>query len=178
VNGKRYFIVESGTVAEALDKFISARKEAIAKRNVFLERYGATQLYWNRNGIASIVLETPPEGWVRSRHGGWKPDHRTKEGRALIKEMKAIRDLDYRDLQAAVIGNDSPFIFMEGMRCLFMGLESVNGTRILVVPDISETGGGIVRGEGWIAPEGCREIKTSEFYALKEAAAEQKGGEA
>lgn len=171
----RYFIVTGGIVAEKIEAFFKLKVEQRAARLALKEKYGAKAVYTNNSRIVSFTFEfgKEPEGWVLERKsGGLRISGKTAAGRKELETWK-LPEGDATDLTFAIIGVDDPFHFMDGrtMNCRFMGTELLGKTRILTVPRIPEPNHGEAGKEGckWSPPdEHTREIKTSEYFHLKE----------
>lgn len=109
------------------------------------------------------------EGWKQSKDKRWSfkhipyvPDARTKVGRALLKEMRGKKMISFADFAASLGANKSVIKRSEGtIRWFTPQCYQENGHWILLDP----------KQEKDDVPkkyEGCRLLKLSEFYAIKE----------
>jgi hypothetical protein len=176
---ERYFIVEGGEIGNRIESFFDLLKKQREARMVLCKKYGTTRYYANSQKIFSFAFDTQkiPDGWVYdNKSGGYKPNARTKSGREEIKSWK-LPIGDCTDFTYAITGEESPFFFMDGLCCRFMSTEKIGDTRILIVPFIPKPKKGECGENGWKwnpPDDKCREIKTSEYYSLKESIEENK----
>ena len=174
-NDTRYFLVEGGELLKRIEDFYALRNSQRLARVKLCEKYGTTQYYANSKKIFSFRFKDQdiPKDWVYcSKSGGWKPNSRTKAGKQEITSWK-LPLADSNDLTYSIIRQENPFFFMDNYRhCRFMGVEKVDGKFILHVPRISkpkEDEAGWA-GYNWSPPDdGAKELKTSEYWAMKEA---------
>ena len=185
-NDTRYFRVTGGAVRASYERFVALRQRQLSARSIEQAKYGATGLFANNKSIEGLLFQDEgdvksgpvPEGWtLLGTHNVWAPSKRTKQGRAIHAEWKKFCIAGAREFQAEVLGFNDVFYFMDSsMRVRFMGYECVDGDLILCVPRVvlsktEEQGASTGDGCKWQPPdEGCREIKTSEYWKLKEGA--------
>lgn len=182
----RYFHVTGGAVLAAHRRFIATRTTQGAARRAERDKWGATGIFANSQGVAGLFFQDDeevksgpvPEGWqqVVSMHNVYAPDVRTKAGKAIMAEWKKLRFANAEDFQAGVLGKRDPFYFMEFPSVRYMTYELVDDKVILLVPKttIRQTAcnnAATGKGHKWQPPDaGCVELKASEYWKLKEDA--------
>ncbi len=166
----RYFLVTGGTVKAAHERWEARRMKDIEVRNALREEFGASGVYANSNEVRGLDFDgAPPAGWRKIEAGVYCPYARTPEGKAILKRFRESGMADAQAFQDEVIGPGSGMTFMEGLSFYYMCFESIGDSFILKVPDTSGVHGGQIGKSDWESPdEFCREIKTSEYWVLKE----------
>lgn len=148
---------------EAVLQFLKERDDAWEKLRAFGAKFGATGYYGTERGISSVEIETGecPDGW-RPVKGMWRyftPRATTKEGKELKKEMRALGVPNSGRLEELLGAGWGAYIV--GLTIYHVGLEKVGDALILTVPNCNKK---------WPTDDpGCIPLKTSEYWALKEA---------
>jgi hypothetical protein len=172
-----YYVIESGPALTAIDEMNEEHKTLTKERKRVVEKYGAKGCVVGNSGCSGLIFEDePPANWTKSKESRrtcYLPGKRVEGWQEKRDEIKALRIVDSRTLQEKLTGRDDPFRFMCNSHSYFMAYEKIGDLKILTVPDVKATkdesqSGGIFNNEPWEAPEGCRPIKTSEYYRIKE----------
>lgn len=113
-------------------------------------------------GITGIKGEKIPAGWKIGKQSFCVPDRRTTLGKKITKEMKAFKVPSAKGLARTIGVTGLVVKWIDGMRLLEPAAFDI-GDRIVVISPKD----GIKP-----APDfpGCRLIKASEYYAMKEQA--------
>lgn len=167
-----YYKVTGGAVMAAKERFVARRSAEFEKRQELAKEFGASGTYADRDTVVGLVFEegeTPPSDWVKVPRESkvWKPNPRTKEGKALKAKFNLPLS-DLRQFQTEVLGTFDYFRFMDGLTVRWMGYETIGDTLVLLVPKRTEN-------DSWTPPdEQCVLLKTSEYWALKEQHQDEK----
>lgn len=170
-DNKLYFKVTGGKVGDAISRFIKLRTEQLAARKAIQTEFAATGTYGNDHGLVGLVFDQAPEGWraIKGEPTAYRPPL-GKAGKEIKKRMGKLPFAGAREFQAMVLGKDDMFRFMSGLSIHWMTFEIVGPVQILIVPKSSKPAveGAEVQ---WQPPdEHCIPLKTSEYWAIKEAA--------
>ncbi len=166
----RHFLVTGGVIMERHKKWLEIYNAQVALRSAFVQAHHADNTFGNRREVVGLVYDSgsAPDGWkpYNKYHDVFCPTSKTAEGRKLRKFMRSLALVDaaeYHDLMCDGKGGYGFGNFSEGViRTYYIVFELIGDTVVLKVPAI-ETG------LKWTPPdEFCKELKTSEFYALKE----------
>lgn len=162
---KRYFAVTGGKVKEIWESFLNLREEQYNARLALTKEVGADHIYANSREIAGFIFEKGkrPQGdqW-RVSEGMVKPAGKSPEAKALRKRMRELPLAGLEEFTHNLTGHS--WRFMDGLTIRYANVEEVGDHMILIIP-ASESGK-----TKWTPPDdGCREMKTSEYWTLKEA---------
>lgn len=181
------YAVEGDAALAKVDECVRLGNEGHERRVAWAKAQGGTMAVLNGNNVVGILAEDGAklvDGWKigkgRCARGDGKsdpyyvPDQRKKAGKAIAEQMRSMRRTGVEDVANAL-----------GAKGFVIG------------PAVGRPFGGILyhpfafkQGDQWIlavpidgdkpAPEfdGCRPLKLSEFYALKEAAEAETAGAA
>jgi len=112
------------------------------------------------NQIIGVTLEKPDERiWKRHKgaiSGYWSPRRNTPKGKEVAKRMYGLRITNGGDVGAAFLGSEMAFV---GRGVVRPGMEFV-GDKCVITADESPA---------WKPIPGLRQIKASEYWAMKEA---------
>lgn len=92
----RHFKILSGPAYEICQKHDQKHQEEIRKLNSIIEKYRAVKDRYSSCGpqIVSLyfgLFSNAPSGWVPTKNGYFKPNKRTKLGKAIFEELDIIR---------------------------------------------------------------------------------------
>ena len=142
-------------IRAAVDQELAYREAASA----FARSFGTER--WMKNGgqLLGLIFDGPaPAGWRQSRDY-WVPDQRTKEGRSIKRQIDKLPHGFDAWTFSADLGED--FLIYDGNSIHFSGIGKFGEQIILTVP--------VKPGTSRATPEGCTELKMSEYWALREA---------
>lgn len=171
---RTYFLIEPGSpvldvIADAEEK----QRAYYAAVEAFCAEFGTKKWCATTNWqvfVRGLVFDgPPPRGWRENKTKGYsRPDLRTPEGRAIAPRMKALPQgvsaarfanmLDER-LEATSADPKRSYTAWEGMAVCWTGYETIGEQKVLCTPASSK-----------VSPPGCRKLKMSEYWQLKEAA--------
>lgn len=166
-----YFKVTGGKVGDAISRFIELRTEQLAARKAIEKEFGARGTYGNDRGLVGLVFDKAPEGWraIKGEPTAYRPPL-GNAGKEIKNRMGKLPFAGAREFQAMVLGEDDMFRFMSGLSIHYMTFECVGEIRVLKVPK-SDKPAVEQAAEQWQPPDGhCIPLKTSEYWAIKEAA--------
>jgi len=166
----RYFQVKGGAALAAHNKWLKQRTAEIAALKAVKAKYGASGSYGNDRGVVGLLFKKgPPTGWrpCRDEPTAFRPPL-GKAGKAIIKELAALKmsgAAEYHKLLSPK--NTLGFFDMPdsgtGFRLRFIVFEKHGDALVLLVPICAD-------GKKWNPPdEHCVPLKTSQYWALKEA---------
>lgn len=155
---RAYFkLVPGGHTEKVWSKFNAEYKEVWESWKAFANKYKVDDLYANNRLMGLIFDEKkPPKGWVSPRkipHNVYKPA-RTKDCMEAYNELKALSSKPDGIHFAGLLGIDCVF---KGHAMYMPVMETVGDEFILTLHVDNEV------------PEGVIPMKTSEYWAMKEA---------
>ncbi len=165
--GYRYFQITDGKLLAETMTFIAERVQIAAVRDAYVETLGATDSYGNSQGITALEFEIAPLGWrpVKGERHIYRPPN-TKEGRVIRDRLASFKVPGARDYHRLVTGDGFGYIGAGdgrgGFAIHLITFEQIGNDFVLRVPDVDS-------GKTF-APKGCKPLKTSEYWSLKEAA--------
>jgi hypothetical protein len=180
-----YHLVLGGPSLKAVRTFTAECDAADRELEAFAKRFGATGWLSARSLLGLTFAGSPPEGWVpcKGHPKAFHPDRKTKEGRALAREMSAIGFPDWGRFGQA-LGVKGPFGMIvtdspargHGFLMKAPDFEKIGDATVIRVPlgrqSLDRDGGG-----PFVPPPETRRLKKSEYWAMKEAAEEKSGCE-
>lgn len=169
------YFVEGAPQLEKVAAFKKTMKAALAARNKFCKEQGGIGAVAADYRMVGLIVEPdkrPVDGWKEKTGKGWcfaprnsfVPDRKTKVGRSLAKEMESLVVSGPIDLAKELGGEGMHVAYSGGGLRIFQSQAFEEaGKIVLIVPKKPDTP----------APEiaGCRHVKLSEYYQLKELAA-------
>jgi hypothetical protein len=172
----KYYLVKGGKALEAINQFEQEWKDAHEKGVEFQNRFNASGTVKRRSVVGLIFDGNHPAGWEPENYiqqteaGGevvtyYRPSRRTKEGKALNKEMQSIAwpgGLDFISFLGSdwVDGGRGP---NGGFTAIFPTYEKIGEDYVLIMP----IG---VDGKSREFPGDGEELKASEYWLMKEQA--------
>ena len=170
------YVVEGAEELAKLEAFAADRDAKAEAMHEWCVAHGGTGTMAGNYTYAMIVPKTVDDlpGWKRCDQEGvpegsvaWSPITKTKEGRSLARQLRAYKLPDGVDA-AGVIGlSEQSIKWLPGGRVRMLRSQCVTAGRAWVLLYPKETQAREI--------PGCRLIKPSEFYALKEAAEQPAG---
>jgi hypothetical protein len=166
----RYFRITGGKVMEAVLAFKSAHFAQQQEREHIMRYFKATGFLGNNRTLVGLVFDPPakpPENWkpIKGAENCYKPPMGKKwaDARKQLACSSIPGGSDFADLlgMGGVMTGDGN----GNLVIRYPGFENFDGTLVLVVPDIDSDK------SKWQPPDdGCKPLKTSEYWAIKEAA--------
>jgi hypothetical protein len=168
---RKYYLVEpNGKSMEAIKEWQRLSREAWANADALTKEYGAKpEILKGREDIHGFIFEHDPgRAWkpVSGHKGCYAPDKRIKEGKEIAKKLNAIKFPGTRAFSNLIGGGF--FIIVSGGRWASISFETIGEAYVISVPV-----GAIPSSEEEFIPPDARLLKMSEYYAIKEAAAEK-----
>jgi len=165
---KRYYIAnENGKSMDAIREWQRLSRESEEKALQLADELKAKNVRYDHNGslIDFEYEEHPGVGWIPARDREpkyYRPDRRTKTGKALIEKMKAIQ-IPTATTFADLIGGGH-FVFSGNMWGR-ISYEKTGDKYVISVPIPGQVGSEPAR-EEFIPPD-CVCIKKSEYLAMQ-----------
>jgi hypothetical protein len=169
-----YFLIEPGSpVLEVIAEAKEMHRAYLATVEAFAAEFGTKRWYattkWQVYVLGLAFDGPPPRGWRENKSKGYsRPDLRTPEGRAIAPRMKALPNgvsaskfgsmLDER-FEAIAADPQRSYTAWDGCAVSWTGYEILGEHTLLCVPAACK-----------VSPPGCRGLKMSEYWQLKEAA--------
>ena len=171
VGGYKIYTVEGAEQVAKLAEFATERAAKGKAQHKWCKARGATGCMVHNYPYAIVVpaKKDGPLGWRRHRDQkgvpfgsvAWSPDLKTRDGRLLSKELRGLKIPGADDAAAAIgITQIGLVPFENGMALLCSQCVQVGDVWVLLYP----------KAEKATKLPGCRLLKLSEFYAMKEAA--------
>jgi hypothetical protein len=185
-----YIPDEGGPTHKLIVEFVNERLKAHAARKAFQDEFEADGTYGTESHFDGIVYKAGSNKSSGLRSGAWRsdknastselhvyvPNKRTPEGKAMAKRM-ASPEYVYpgaMNFHASVFPIADSFGIhigpgdRGGIRVAFATFEILDGKYILAVPRKYGSEKEVTPGED------CKPLKQSEYWAMKEAAEQQK----
>jgi hypothetical protein len=166
---KRYYVL-FGKLLDSYNAHIEKQREAVKTWRAWAESHGGSELFLlsgfthHVGGIIGDPAKIDATIWeqVTKEYGGvshtfFRPRNRSKAQKALRREMEKMQFSFW-----------TPEGFKDvyhGGYCYHATWERIGEAVVLHVPSVSD-----------YVPEGCQQLKTSEYWAMKESATTSKGG--
>jgi len=122
------------------------------------DKYGAKEVHaYGRRSFAGLKFDgNIPKGWRQRKDGISVPDTRTKAGKEVREEVNAIpRGFDPWSFSSAL---GEAFLHFGDGKVYFSTVGQFGDKYVLCVPAPCK-----------VQPEGCTELKTSEYWQIREA---------
>jgi hypothetical protein len=175
-DNRAYWLVEPGSpvlevITAALDKSRAFHKAVDDLAAEFGTDKSYTTTNWQVRFLGLAFDGTPPEGWRANKKKPYAtPDTRTKLGREIAKRVNALPPgvaaatfsamlNDTLGPAETVTGNNSCISWGDDCSISWTGFEKIGSQYVLSVPAACK-----------VSPPGCRELKMSEYWRLKEEA--------
>lgn len=170
---RRYYLVnESGKALDAIREWQRLTKEAQEKALKLREELKAINVRSCRDKLIDFEFDVHPGiGWIPAQDREpkfYRPDSRTKIGKALLLKMKEVQ-IPTSETFADLIGGGH--FIVSGNMWGRISFEKIGDKFIISVPIPGQVGNEPMDGE--FTPPGCKLLKMSEYYALKEKAAKE-----
>lgn len=172
---KRYFVLEGEEIRKKVDEAVALHHQHHVERFAFLEAIGAqwyttSPFETDRGAIGALGFddpETPRPGLRRSSHKSagrpmFVPDMRTKQGRAIAKQIKKVGAFDFSTFMCRSLAVERSFIGKHavGSAMYYAVIGVVNDAVVAVIPTTDK--------HPFTPPSGFREIRHSEYIAMTE----------
>lgn len=158
---KAYFIAK-GRSLEAVQAWLAKRQAGLDAVTAIFNETGSNRARGNGAGL-EIYMDSSDQkpamvGWRRMARTsmGWVPDRKTAEGKALVQRLRSTYIPTGMELSVGC-----SMVIGDGMRCYSAVPEQVGDVLVIAVP--------YVKAEDIQTPWDAEPLKTSEFWAMKEA---------
>jgi hypothetical protein len=175
-----YYIVEGdGPAKAAIDQYSKESLAFMDHVRAIGDKYGVEQIFQGRNGIIGLLFENKedvPEGLMHKKDhpdNVYSPNKRSKAGKVIAKEFAAVHRPDIHTISR--IAKTNPVMVQDprgrtGLAMLWPTYEVVGKVCVWKVPVDQSDRGYTGRAPAMEDFTGLREIKKSEYWAMKEAA--------
>lgn len=166
-----YFIV-GGRDLERYQAMLARREDALDQSKALEAKYGGKAAVQHGRIVGFLTAECP-RGWREAGRLDGKPFYypyrKTKTGKETDKELSAVKIPNGGDLHMEFCGNSFGVMAKNSFSFRSMSSANVGGVDIFILPVGHD-----------FKPDGSRQIPASEYWRMKEAAAEarQEGGAA
>lgn len=152
--------IATGELLEKIHQFHRERVGSIETRNALFAKYGAKNGWGTDSGLTALLFDKSPEGWRYERSSGAYKPPLGNAGKEIRKELAGSRILGGSDFSHLIgVGGCLSSSGNGGLCMRYAHYEQIGDTMILMIPSV----------ETWSHPD-ARELKMSEYFALKEAA--------
>ncbi len=157
----RYYIA-AGAELEIAKAFFDERAKVVESARAIEAKYGGRLMQRGHFMVGMTFDGEPPKGWRRSMGKAYcVPDKRAAIGKEAASDLKSFRDLDAADLAARFADCPQSLQMDRGQhRFPYVAAETFGEDVVLRVPE-------------WLdwTPAESRQIKDSEYWAMREAKA-------
>lgn len=161
---RTYFLIGTdSSVMHVVQKHMKRHKEFQSAIEAFKVKHGADSLYtYGNTSIAGLRFDRElPKGWKRRQDGMCVPDARCKLGKEIKLEMKELpHGFDHWTFSSDL---GESYLHFGGGQVHFSTLGQFGDKYVLGVPAACR-----------VNPEGCTELKMSEYWQIREAAGQPK----
>ena len=159
MDGTYYTVSDGSPVMTVIREFEQKYREFRDAVEAMRVKHGAKEAFtYGRRGFAGLKFEgETPKGWRKRNDGICVPDSRCKAGKQIKKEVRNMPSGWDAWTFSSALGEG--FIYFGDGAAWFSAAMKFGDKYVLRVPSASK-----------VVPEGCTELKMSEYWALREAA--------
>lgn len=170
----KYFLVKGGVALEAIKGYQDRVQAFYDHGKAVATKYGATNWCYRGSFVTGLKFAgDPPKGWIVYQdpdlEGFWKPTKRGKAGKEAVELFQSVTRPHAIEFAGLLHGHPTDYEPDSSGRLLirYPTYRQFGETFILLLPIAGD-------GSTMDPPEGCEEIKASEYWQIKEAHEAQK----
>ena len=160
---ERSYFLAHGESEKKVREFFAKRGEAFTQANAIAKEVGGDRPAVGHR-ISGITFKAVPHGWTEKGRTGdgipyYLPLRKSKAGKELASRIEAVRIPGAVDLHSEFT-RDGGHLSSEGLGITinYISAQIIGGKAVITVPN----------GMDFVPPD-CTPLKTSEYWALKEA---------